>query len=206
MDPKIVEVTISPWRESSYYEDAEKYLPVFWGEQTIFYNFFKQLDLVDVVELACGKGRHSERVVKLCGRLTLVDVFPEHIGDCAKRLSGNHNVTYIVNNGYDISQIDDASRTAIFCYDAMVHFAPEIVESYLKDVARILRPGGRALFHYSYYAPAHLHYGQNPHARNKMTSERFVNLARQAGLREVRTEVIGWGGVAGLDAVSLLEK
>ena len=99
-----------------------------------------------------------------------MDIFQENIDFSRHRLRFFNNVDSHVNNGYDFQPIADGSLSSIFCYDAMVHFAPEVVRSYLKDTARVLKPGGRALFHHSNYPTAPKeHYGQNPHARNQMT-------------------------------------
>ena len=92
----------------------------------------------------------------------------------------------------------------------MVHFPPEVVESYLLDLARVLVPGGRALFQVSNYdAPRGGHYGANPHARNHMTAELLTRLVAAAGLTLAHSQVIGWGGEAGvpdLDRVVLLRR
>lgn len=207
MDPEIVKVTISPWKESAYFEQAEKLMGVFWAENSPFYNAFTQLDLSTVLELACGKGRHSERVAPASGILTLVDVFPEHLIDCIGRLKAHNNVAYVVCNGYDFSAVATASQSSVFCYDAMVHFAPEIVESYLKEIARVLRPGGKALIHHSNYdGPQAVHYGMNPHARNRMSLALFREYAEAAGLKVESSVALGWGGVENLDGMTLLSK
>jgi hypothetical protein len=89
----------------------------------------------------------------------------------------------------------------------MVHFSPEMVESYLQDSIRVLKPGGMALFHHSNYpAPLDRHYGQNPHARNHMTVELFAKLVQDAGLQLETSKTIKWGNEENLDAISLVRK
>ena len=200
-------VVMQPWAKSSYYEEAEKWTFVFWDETTDFRRLFNRLDLTSVVELACGYGRHAERVVAICGRLTLVDVFQEHLDICAARLKGFPNVRYLKGDGHSFAGIPDALTTAIFCYDAMVHFSPEIVKAYLHDAARILQPGGRMLLHHSNYnAPMDQHYGLNPSARNHMTQKLFAELSAEARLLIEEQVIIPWGDDQGLDAISLLRK
>lgn len=207
MDPKIITDTISPWKESTYFADAERLMHVFWSETNPFYKAFQTLDLSTTLELACGKGRHSEMVAPMAGILTLVDVFPEHLIDCITRLQGKNNVAYVVCNGYEFEAVSRDSQSAVFCYDAMVHFAPEIVASYLGEIARVLKPGGRAVLHHSNYdGPQGEHYGQNPHARNHMNLDLFASYARAAGLQVESSVALGWGGVDDLDGLTVLVK
>ena len=101
----------------------------------------------------------------------------------------------------------DAELTAVFCYDAMVHFDPEVVKSYVSDTKRVLRPGGRALYHHSNFnKPEGMAYSATKHARNRMTQQEFIGYAKQAGLLVVESQVIRWGAEVELDCVTLLEK
>ena len=202
-----VAVVGAPWAESSFYDDAEGFTHIFWDENTLFRRLFDLLDLSSVVELSCGHGRHSERVAQMTKRLTLVDIFDANLEFCRRRLARFPFVNYIQNNGYSFQPIASDGATAIFCYDSMVHFSPSIVESYLNDAARILKPGGMALFHHSNYAsPLDRHYGQNPHARNHMTQLLFQKYAVAAGLSIRESVVMGWGGVESIDCVTLVRR
>jgi ubiquinone/menaquinone biosynthesis C-methylase UbiE len=202
-----VSVVASPWRQSAYYDNAEKQIELFWGEKTIFRKLFSRLELDTVIELACGHGRHSELIAASCSKLILMDVIKENVEFCRGRLGRFENVDYYLNNGYDFSPVQDASVSAIFCYDAMVHFSQDIVESYIADAARVLQSGGMALFHHSNYAgPAKKHYGLHPHARNCMTMAHFAEHSKAVGLEVVESTVIPWGGVADLDGITLLRK
>lgn len=204
---KLAEDVARPWDGSPYYANAENLLHIFWAESSEFKRLFEKLDLTAVLELACGHGRHSEVVQPLAGRLVLMDVFQDNLDICKKRLSESGNVDYVFGNGYSFEPVEDASLSAIYCYDAMVHFAPELVEQYIKDTARVLKPGGMALYHHSNYdAPTDQHYGLNPNARNKMTREMFNGFVNDAGLDIVEAFEMGWGGHDNLDGVTLLRK
>jgi ubiquinone/menaquinone biosynthesis C-methylase UbiE len=195
------------WAKSPYYEDAEKWTFLFWDSGTEFRRLFDRLDLTAVVELACGHGRHSERIVGSAGRIVMIDIFESNLDYCRRRVGNHPNVSFLKGDGGSFRPLEDNSTTAIFCYDAMVHFSPEMVRSYLQDATRILKPGGMCLFHHSNYpAPLNQHYGQNPHARNHMTVPLFESYAKAAGLSVVETTVIPWGAEPDLDAVSLLTK
>jgi SAM-dependent methyltransferase len=195
------------WKDSPYYAEAEQWTFVFWETGRPFRDFFDQLDLTSVIELACGHGRHSERVAPLTSKMALMDIHDENLEVCRQRLGSFPHVSILKNNGYDYRPLEDASATALFCYDAMVHFSPDVVASYLKDTARVLAPGGMALFHHSnYYSEKDRHYGQNPHARNKMSMAIFRGYATAAGLEVVSSKAINWGGVDDLDGLTLVRR
>lgn len=204
---KLAKEVAKPWDNSPYYENAEKLIHVFWADNSEFKRLFQNLDLTRVLELACGHGRHSEIVQPMAGRLILMDVFQENLDACEKRLSNSQNVDYMFGNGHSFEPVEDKALSAIYCYDAMVHFAPELVEAYVKDTARVLKSGGLALYHHSNYdAPTDLHYGQNPHSRNKMTRKMFNSFAANAGLEVAEAFEQGWGGHDNLDGVTLLRR
>jgi ubiquinone/menaquinone biosynthesis C-methylase UbiE len=202
-----VEVVGAPWQESSYYSSAENWTFVFWDQGTVFRRLFDQLDLTSIIELACGHGRHAEQVVGRAGKMVLMDIFDTNLDKCRERLAGHQAISYVKGDGFTFRPVSDGSVTAIYCYDAMVHFSPDLVQSYLDDAYRVLTPGGKLLFHHSNYpAPLNIHYGQNPHARNHMTRELFGTFAIEAGLTVIESVVIPWGGIADLDSVTLCRK
>jgi ubiquinone/menaquinone biosynthesis C-methylase UbiE len=195
-----------PWKGSRYYDDAEKWTFLFWDKSSLFRKAFDQLDLEYTIELACGHGRHAERVASRATHLVLMDVLQENIEFCRSRLAKFSNTEFFVNEGCTYHPVPDNTATAIFCYDAMVHFSPAIVESYLKDTKRVLAKGGRALYHHSNYpAPSDLHYGQNPHARNHMTQQLFKSMCDAAGLHILSSVPMRWGDIAELDCLTLVE-
>jgi Cyclopropane fatty acid synthase and related methyltransferases len=204
---KSVEVVGAAWRQSPYYDDAERWTILFWNDGTPFRKFFDQLDLAPCWSSPAGMAGIRPRSRHNAAALILMDIFQENIDFSRHRLRFFNNVDSHVNNGYDFQPIADGSLSSIFCYDAMVHFAPEVVRSYLKDTARVLKPGGRALFHHSNYPTAPKeHYGQNPHSRNQMTEATFRDYTREAGLETLGTQIISWGQIPDLDCISLVAK
>lgn len=203
-----VKLVGQPWEHSDYYAEAEKWLFMFWNETTLYKQWFDCLDLSTTLELACGHGRHAQQAVSQVGKLILMDIFDNHLSVCQKRLQNHSHVSYLKGDGYSFRPVESASVTAIYCYDAMVHFSPDIVNSYLIDGARILKPQGMMLLHHSNYDTQgnNQHYGLNPHARNHMTYALFSSFAKQAGLNIISSMSTRWGEVEDLDRLTLLQK
>jgi SAM-dependent methyltransferase len=210
-----IEVVKEAWIGSPYYEDAEKWTFFFWDERFIFRRYFDQLDVTRCAELACGHGRHAEQLLQRypdrVEALYCLDVLEENVAFTMKRIAMYRQAAVVLVSGCDFQPIASGTLTSIFSYDAMVHFSPDIVLSYLIDAHRVLAPGGRALFHHAnLYAPdtgkPGRHYGLNPNARNHMTLALLEFFAQEAGLRILQTEAMAWAEIPDTDRITLLER
>jgi SAM-dependent methyltransferase len=178
------------WKVHAYYNRAEEedWLKPFWSPTRQFRPLFDRLNTRTVVELACGHSRHTARMLDdpefrdRIEHMYIMDINGENIRFSIERFADIDFIHPMINNGFDFQPLESESVSAIFCYDAMVHFEYDPIISYLEDAFRILIPGGRALFHHSNYdkSPG-AHYGSNPHSRNFMSKNLFAHLASRAG-------------------------
>ena len=194
-----------------YYDLAEneEMLNIFWGENTVFYRLFKTLNLDNVIELACGRGRHVQKYIDNANKITLVDILEKNIDFCKERYKDTDKISYYKNNGYDFEDLPSDSFSAIFSYDAMVHFEMLDIYDYLKEMNRVLKKGGMALLHHSNNNTdyrATFETAKEKHSRAFMSKELFAYLAYKAGFEIVEQIVIDWGEVRDLDCVSLIRK
>lgn len=188
--------------------ESENCLKMFWGEDTAFYRMFTQLDLDKVIELGCGRGRHVNQYYSRANEITLVDILEKNITFCKDRFKDSKNIKYYQNNGFDLSELPDESYSALFTYDAMVHFEMFDVYNYLKETYRVLKIGGMALFHHSNLASDYRQTFKdsgNPGGRNFMSKELFAYLAYKAGFEIVEQQVIDWS-LPGMDCITLVRK
>ena len=197
------------WSAAPYYELAEKSLWPFWSEGPPFLRMFNTLDLTRVVELACGHGRHAAylRDHYKFGDITLIDINQPNIDFCQRRFADDNRFSYLTNSGSDLAPLKSSSYTALFCYDAMVHFEYDDIFSYLKEIFRILQPTGRALLHHSNndQNPG-ARYSDSPCWRNFMSSKLFAHAAMRSGFLVVEQQLVDWAGEVELDCVTLLVK
>ena len=180
---------------------------VFWAPATPFRRLFETLDLTRTLEIACGHGRHAARVPDRYESLTLLDTSIDAISHAAHRFADNPKIhTVLSADGITLPLADD-SLTAVYCYDAMVHFEPMTVFGYLKEIHRVLAPGGRALLHHSAYGEnPEGPFTSSPHWRNYMSPSLFRHFCSRAALGIVEQVVMDWGDVPQCDALSLIEK
>ncbi|GAC1347467.1 MAG: hypothetical protein NVSMB18_32510 [Acetobacteraceae bacterium] len=205
------------WRDNAYYGNAEApdWLEPFWSETSAFRRMFQQLDPTTLVELACGHGRHTAEilaspVLRQPHTITMLDVNEENVAYCRARFARESRVKVIRNNGLDFTPVRDGQASAVFCYDAMVHFEYDCALSYVRDAYRILAGGGRALFHHSNLTNPGVKWTENPHWRNFMSKALFAHVAQRTGFRVLEQSVQDWGKaderVPEIDCLTLLEK
>lgn len=189
-----------------YFSDAESWLETFWSENNCFYKCFQQLDCSNIVELACGHGRHVQKYLDKAKNITLVDINNDNIELCKKRFSNESKIRYVVNTGSDFKGIESNSQTAIFCYDAMVHFEMLDILQYIKDANRILIENGKILFHHSNMAFNPERGWHKAGARNFMSADIFAYLALRNGFVVLSQDIFDWEGQADADCLSLCQK
>lgn len=191
----------------NYYKGAEDEanLAKFWDEESIFYQMFCSLDLTNVVELACGRGRHVPQYIENAGHITLVDILEKNILYCQERFSNENKISYYINNGYDLQKLESESYTSLFTYDAMVHFESLDVFKYLVETYRILKKGGKALFHHSNNTEDYrASFESARQARSYMSWDLFAHFADRAGFKVIQQHVIDWYGDKELDCLTLV--
>lgn len=197
--------------DTCYYNDAAKKenLDIYWNEDSVFYRMFSQLDLQNVIELACGRGRHVPFYVNKAGSITLVDILEKNIKYCKEAYKDFTNIEYYCNNGSDLTALNDGEYSSIFSYDAMVHFEMMDVLSYLKETYRVLRKGGLGLFHHSNDSSDYRSwFGEcaNSSMRSFMDKNIFAYLASRCGLEIVEQTTIDWEGNKDIDCITLVSK
>ncbi len=192
----------------SYFERAESdsALDFFWSEDSVVYKMFSKMNLDNVIELAAGRGRHMQMYEAKANHIVLVDILQKNIDFCKERFKGNRKIDYYCNNGYNLSELKDNEYSALFTYDAMVHFEMMDIFEYLKDIHRVLRKGGMALFHHSNNTSSYKNsFSTATGGRSYMSKDLFAYLAYRAGFEVVEQHVFDWIA-KDLDCVSLVRK
>ncbi len=193
-----------PWgANNSYFAHAEKYMDMAWDKN--IFPFIDGCDFTHVVDLACGHGRNSTKLLPLATELIGIDIQASNIEVCRTRFATEPKASFLTNSGFDIADVPSGWATLIYTFDAMVHFEPEVVQNYLLDIHRALRPGGRAFMHHSNYTGGR-DWRTNPSSRNYMSLEMMRRFVADAGLNLVRQKAINWGSHTDLDGLTLVEK
>jgi SAM-dependent methyltransferase len=103
-----------------------------------------------VVDIGCGVGRLTRALAARAGLVYGLDVSREML-----RLAERHNPTlgnveWLHGDGRGLGALDDASVTGCFSHVVFQHIPdPAITADYVREMGRVLRPGGWALFQVS---------------------------------------------------------
>lgn len=184
-------VSGNPFKESDYFKLAEASLERHWAyfiEPVIGTRRYGT-----AIDLAIGWGRNTEKLRHVCDQVIGVDINQECIDHCAERFKGADNVSLLKTDGTQFTDIDDASVDLVYCFDAMVHFQPEVVDAYVAEFARVLKPGGFGFIHHSNWTQAlGGNFQEQPHWRNYMSNSLFGYLVHREGLTMMDQRIVSW--------------
>lgn len=97
-----------------------------------------------VLEVGCGLGRVTEFLGNNFKEVVGIDISEKMIEDASVRLKNNHNIRLLVGDGVTYPLPSD-HFDFVFSYIVFQHMpSEEVVKSNLKEVCRVLKPGGIA--------------------------------------------------------------
>ena len=190
-----------------YFLDAEKDMEPQWVQH--IWPHIHDFDFTCGLELSPGGGRNTSRLVKHAKELHLVDFNQYAITLCRFRFmdyTGPCRLHFHVNDGKSLAMIADGSVTFCYSWDSAVHFDKEIVSAYIREFARVLKPGGRAFLHHSNLgAAASVKIRENPAWRSNMDAARAKREAEESGMKVLQQTLFAWGQ-PDMDCISVFEK
>jgi ubiquinone/menaquinone biosynthesis C-methylase UbiE len=117
--------------ESAGREDAKRLGPLI-GPDTV------------VMDLGCGIGRVARYVAPTCRVLWAVDASDVMLGHARRRLAGAGDVRFARSEGTNVPAIPDDAVDVAYSLLTLQHLEREDAFALLRDLRRIVRPGGRA--------------------------------------------------------------
>ena len=140
-----VDTSRKDWSDDEFFASGE--LAISQDILTDTTNIFQGKDpkAMRVLEIGCGAGRLTQALSNIFGEVHAVDVSGEMVAQAKAALGSRTGVHLYQNNGCDLSVIPPLEFD--FAYSAIVfqHIpSREVIETYVREVNRLLRPG--ALF------------------------------------------------------------
>lgn len=110
----------------------------------------------DVVEVGCGVGRLTRVLARRGRSVRALDISPRMLELATENCAELDNVDFVLGDGSSLTGIHDASADACVSLVVFQHIPdPAVTLDYIRDIGRVLRPGGWAVFQIS--NDPHLH-------------------------------------------------
>ncbi|HVG17350.1 MAG TPA: class I SAM-dependent methyltransferase [Chitinophagaceae bacterium] len=224
-----VEQNIKRWKENYKWTDAGEEWSSEWGGSstqwfgTILPRIYPFLPTGTILEIAPGYGRWTNYLKNYCEQLMIVDVAENCIEACRHRFAAESKITCHVNDGKSLAMVPDNSVDFVFSFDSLVHAESDVIEAYLNQLAKKLKPTGFGFIHHSNIGsyPGHFSIAKRfPHSVTKrltrlgildtphwrassMTALSFERYCDRAGLQCVSQELVNWASKRLIDCLSV---
>jgi len=217
-----IEENAKKWNETYPWSDLGAEWSTVWGGVeaqwygTLFPRLHQLVPAGTILEIAPGFGRWTSFLKEWCEKLVVVDLSERCIEACRRRFKKYDHIEYYVNDGRSLSMVTDGSVDFAFSFDSLVHAEMDVVEWYIRELARKLSENGRAFLHHSNMG-AFVVEGprgwvlrediENLHWRSTSVSANAVrNSCADAGLCVISQELINWGCQALTDALTVIAR
>lgn len=161
-----------------------------------------------ILEIAPGFGRITQFLSILAGELIVVDLNPICIEKTKLKLK-HHVLAYFVNDGKSIPKVRDNSQDLVFSFDSFVHMHANVTEEYVKEISRVLKPGGQAFIHHSWLYGGSDESTHNVAGRSNMSPEQFKTFVEGNNMEIISQNVIQFEPLKlwnGTDCISIFRK
>ena len=164
-----------------------------------------------ILEIAPGYGRWTQYLLRHAGTLTALDIDQGCLDACRKRFGDR--VRLVLGDGHTLGGPHERVNAPVdlcFSYDSLVHAELDVMGSYLRELTRVLRPGGYAFLHHSNLANLALPAGTPIHWRAASVDavairERAFACGLSTPLQELCTKA-GPKDRALIDCISIIHK
>ena len=100
-----------------------------------------------LVEIGCGVGRLTRPLAERAAHVTAIDVSGEMLARARELNPQLDNVRWLHGDGRSLDGVADASADGCFSHVVFQHLPdPELTLGYVREMGRVLRPGGWAAF------------------------------------------------------------
>ena len=223
------------WTNQKQWLDKGNKWSTVWGTAEAQWNFTLYpriqhfLPTGTILEIAPGYGRWTQFLRKKAGNLIIVDLVEDCIEACKERFSADDNIQYFTNDGKSLEFIKDGSIDFVFSFDSLVHAESDVLESYLEQLSKKLKPNGVGFIHHSNIGEYTKLFKLSNNIKNpqqlrsllknigaiepdhwrahSMTAKKFEEFCKKFGLQCISQELVNWqGGLRLIDSFSIFTK
>jgi SAM-dependent methyltransferase len=120
----------------------------------------------EVVEIGCGVGRLTRVLAERVASVRALDVSERMLELAREHNPGLANVEWMLGDGTSLAGVDSSSADAVVSHVVFQHIPdPAVTLGYVREIGRVLRPGGWAAFQVSNDPSVHRPRGAAARAR-----------------------------------------
>jgi len=137
-----VETSQSDWSDEQFFASGDQSIAedILTDMQNVCQG--KDPKTMRVLEIGCGAGRVTRGLAAIFGEVHAVDISSEMIRQARQALSDRANVHLYQNNGRDLAVLPEVQFDFAYSNIVFQHIpSREIIEGYIREVARVLKPG-----------------------------------------------------------------
>lgn len=113
----------------------------------------KYLPASHLLEIGYGYGRWVPFLLESCRQYTGVDIAPNCFRFTSQKFAEHSSAVFHQTDGMTLEPVPGESVDFVFSFDSLVHADKAVIESYIDEIARVLKPGGAAFIHHSNLKP-----------------------------------------------------
>ena len=181
------------WGENKWSDDGEEWSESFGGTEKLWddviYPKISSYLKGDVLEIASGYGRISNKLKDYSSKLYLLDMNEACVNYCKDRFKDVDHIFYILNDGLLLEGIEDNSLDFVFSWDSFVHMQKFVIETYIEEISKKLRPGGFGAIHHSdFYGGDDIYSFKNIQGRSNFSPKLLKDMCDKYDLEIVKQE------------------
>lgn len=110
------------------------------------------------LDIGCGVGRLSRVLAERSAHVHALDVSAEMLDRARRMLASQGNITFHLGDGTSLAPLQDASVDVAISFVVFQHIPdPAVTLGYIRELGRVLRPGGWTVFQVSNDPTVHRH-------------------------------------------------
>lgn len=144
-----------------FWESGERDLDVILGQQDVAIAPGDR-----VVEIGCGAGRMTRAIARRAARVYALDVAPKMLEIAHAQNPELENVEWLLGDGDSLRGVPDRGADACISFVVLQHIPdPRVTLDYVREMGRVLRPGGWSVFQISNAPEVHRPRRRGPRTR-----------------------------------------